>query len=100
MNIWERERGWERESGATNERKLLRRIDSLEGGSKEGGMKVPGEVRCARAVSRLWRASGEAGGHVSRRSAVEWSSLCVVRADPDSDGWMGGRQRRKECRGG
>ena len=27
-----RERGWERESGATNERKLLRRIDSLEGG--------------------------------------------------------------------
>ena len=53
-------------------------------------MKVPGEVRGARAVSRLGRASGEVGGHVSRRSAVEWSSLCVVGADPDSDWWGGG----------
>ena len=52
-------------------------------------MKIPGEVRGARAVSRLGRALGEAGGHVSRRSAVEWSSLCVVGADPDSDGWGG-----------
>ena len=64
-------------------------------------MKVQGEVRSARAVSLLGRASGEAGGHVSRRSAVEWSSLCVVGADPDLDGWGGGRQRggEIECRG-
>ena len=74
---------WERagESSATNERKGQCGIDSLEGGWGEGRMKVLGEVCGARAVSLLLCACGEAGGHVLRRSAVEWSSLCVVRAE-------------------